>query len=710
MKFFCKLVFTFAVLLCGINNVHANSGQIKAKQIQYDTNYETITATGDVYIRFEEYEINADLVHYDIQNDIVYAEGNLRISDKKNNTVYGEKAIFKDRFKKGIIEEFIAKLDKDSVLVSRFARRLDTDHVQLEKTAFTSCQFNCNKNPIWQIKAKETNIDYTKQKLVYRNVFFEVYGVPVIFLPYFSHPVPQADGQSGVLAPKIKNNDFLVPFYFRPKSNMDATISPRLSKNYTIFETEFRHKLESGDYQILGSFGDPPISKTKNADIAKNRPGRYHIFAKGDFNFNRLNYGFDLKRTSDKAYLVNYHNIFDSYLTSSFYVREVDHSNYVNLESFYFQDMRSSSTKKREPLVFPSIKTKNVLSLNEDETTLLNISSKTIAYRELSEFQLFRTSVNLALTNLFITDTGHIIDTSLSNRGDLYWVDSLGNVNLPEKAKIWYRNIPEISNRIRYPLVKSINEDASLKFEPTAMLTVGRRYEERFSKFGLVDQNKLELSDANLFLANRYGGVDFHEYGTRFTYGGNMAMHYGSSYYQLFLGQLIEKNNVINKVKNVDIGNLENHHYVGNLSYAFSNNFELFYSFRRDKKLKPVRNETGMIYSYDKVSSRLNYSEIYNIPKYFAHEEFEPDKNKRKQIRFDISYRLTPTVTVGTGARLDLSPSKTSILSRTIRVTYHFDCVSIDGTITDNYLHNSLSGVKKVRTKTFALGLKAINM
>ena len=58
----------------------------------------------------------------------------------------------------------------------------------------------------------------------------------------------------------------------------------------------------------------------------------------------------------------------------------------------------------------------------------------------------------------------------------------------------------------------------------------------------------------------------------------------------------------------------------------------------------------------------------------------------------------------------DVSGNNPKILVRSIKVTYLFDCVSISGTIMDNFLHDSLRGVRKTRTKTFMVGLKVINM
>ena len=80
------------------------------------------------------------------------------------------------------------------------------------------------------------------------------------------------------------------------------------------------------------------------------------------------------------------------------------------------------------------------------------------------------------------------------------------------------------------------------------------------------------------------------------------------------------------------------------------------------------------------------------------------------QLNFDANYQLKKDLWLGAGARLDVSGNNPKILVRSIKVTYLFDCVSISGAIMDNFLQDSLRGVRKTRTKTFMVGLKVINM
>jgi len=685
--FFISPVFTMGATV--------NNSALKAKEVYYDSKNDLISAKGDVFIEMDSFTLNAQKVVYDLKGDVIFAEGDVQISDKGGRIMRGDKAVFKDKLKQGAIEGFIAKFDEDSILTARLARRLSKNRVSLEKSVFTPCKTHCRNNPIWQISSRKTDIDYDKEKITYRHLFFELYGVPIVYFTYFSHPTPNAKPQSGILGPKIIKDDLMIPFYFRVKPNLDFTISPRFSKNYTIFDGEYRHKVEDGSYQINGSYGNPPNRKIGSKGVSgSSNPGRYHVFAKGDFSRNNMNYGFDIQKASDKAYLTNYQDKYDSYLASRIYTNTVNRRNYFLLEGYNFQDFRDKKPRKA-PFILPSIQTQNIIDLSNNETILLNIRNNAIIYSEPNELQLARNALELEVMTNVISKGGHMFTFGIANRGDLYISD------LKEKQRVWYRNIPELSAKWRYPLVNAISSKTTLKIEPIVMMVLGRKYEKRFEKFALVDAQKNELSENNIFSTNRFSGVDYHEYGKRLSYGINSTLASGLLYIDTFLGQLIYKDNVVER------GNSE---YVGSARVDVSDNASMFYRFRRDQKLKPIRNEVGFEAVTDGFRSNISFAEFHQASRYFADSGFNIENDKASQISIKADYELHKDLWIGGTTKLDITSKSPRVLVRSIRVTYLFDCVSINGVITDNFLQDSLRGVSKTRTKSFSVGLKVLNM
>ncbi|PCJ29341.1 MAG: diguanylate cyclase [Rickettsiales bacterium] len=678
---------------------------MKADSVFYDASTDIITAKGNIFVSMGGYSLYADQMNYDSKRDVIFAEGNVRVVDIDGKVIYGEHVVLKDKLKRGVIKDFIAKLEKNSVITANSAIRLSKNKYVMKGSVFTSCKMTCNRKPIWQLNAAHVGVDLDKHEMTYKHVFFEVYGIPIMYFPYFQHSTPNAPAKSGLLTPKIKHGDFMLPFYFRVKPNLDLTLSPRTSGKYTIFETELRHKVKYGGYEVLGSYGNVEFKKTTATNITKTtKTGRYHLFATGSFVNNDIHYGFDIKRASDKAYLTNYHKIYDSYLTSKIYANKVNERNYFSLEGGYFQSLKSETSNLSTPLVLPSVRTQNVYAIDEEESLLLNVRSDNIAHRGSKGSQLARSSLDLELMKNIISDGGHMFSFSLANRADLYWVsfvDNKAKKAKKEKEEILYRTIPEFRTKWRYPLARSFAAGFNVKIEPTAMVVFGRRYKSEFEKFAQIDSPKNELSENNIFNANRYSGVDFHDYGTRFSYGANLSLASESIYVDAFLGQLLQKNNIKNE---------NNSEYVGSIAIDIEDDFELFYRFRKDKKLSPILDEVGASIALERFTSKAVYTKLQNISRYFAKDGFEFERNKASQVSFDMDYNLVNNLWVGFSSKLDVSSKSIKMLTRSIRVTYSFDCVSINAVITNNSLLDASRGVKKTNDISFQVGLLGINM
>ena len=151
MRFVCKLFLIFFLLgfsylaLGGL----PNDVVLKAKEVYYEAKSDVVIAKGNVFVQIDKYTLTSDKLYYDLKEDVIAAEGNVRVDDGKQ-VIQGERVVFKDKLKHGVIKEFIVKLDNNSILAARLANRLSDRHFTLEKAVFTPCTINCGKKPIWQ--------------------------------------------------------------------------------------------------------------------------------------------------------------------------------------------------------------------------------------------------------------------------------------------------------------------------------------------------------------------------------------------------------------------------------------------------------------------------------------------------------------------------------------------------------------------------------
>ena len=78
-----------------------------------------------------------------------------------------------------------------------------------KKGVFTSCK-KTDKCPPWKISADKIEHNKTKQQIIYKNAWLEVYDFPVFYFPKFFHPDPSVKRQSGFLRPKLEGSDLLL--------------------------------------------------------------------------------------------------------------------------------------------------------------------------------------------------------------------------------------------------------------------------------------------------------------------------------------------------------------------------------------------------------------------------------------------------------------------------------------------------------------------
>ncbi|MCC8417197.1 MAG: LPS assembly protein LptD [Rickettsia endosymbiont of Bryobia graminum] len=707
MRIFCYLLTIITILfpVVIISDVKkSETGKpfnfLSTDYVEYNKEQQLIYARGNVEVILEDYFLTANTLIYDIKNDKLWAEGNVMIKDEKSRVILGETAILKDKLKAGIISDFILYFGDNTLLVSKLAERVSDNLFYLTDSTFTPCKILCNNKPIWQVSAKKTRVDLDNSLIVYRNLFFEVWGVPILYTPYFSHPTPKAKAKSGILVPQFKNKALGVPLYYIALPNLDFTLTPRFFGKYSIYEIEARYKPNKTDYiTVEASYGKVPYRTQDGNILLKNRNvNSYYIFSNGAFSKENYQYGFRIEHASDQAYLKNYYKNYTSSLTSKIYFHKINKYNYLSLEGIYLEGLNVNDSSNTNPLIYPKIRTKNVINLNDSETSKLIIENNTLVYKERNSKELGRTAIQIALDNSFLTSTGHLFNFIARNRTDIYFISHTYHNDL-RANKLLTRNIPEIQNIWRYPLASSISKKSTLMVEPIISITFGRKHNSN-TKFSFIDYGRYELSENNFFLDNHYSGIDHHKFGNRLSYGINSSLLSGQNYFSLFLGQTYNKGLPHNSI-----------HYqenVGKISSNFSNNLELFYRFRKNQHFEPIRDEIGGTLSLEKLQFTTAFIQIKGVKKYYSIDNKTYDR--LRQVYYNLSYQLTDTWSVSYGMRLDVPKTKLSVLSQSIRVTYQNDCVRISTQLSDDYMVDTKRGIKKTSLPTVTIGLKILNM
>jgi LPS-assembly protein len=695
--------------------ISVSNNQIKAKHVAYDSTSQLITATGNIEIISQGYKLNSDKVTYDIKLDQVIATGNVSVKDNKGLTIYGDYIVLKNKFKEGAISSLILHLPNNVQVTAREAIKQGANFGSLKEATYTPCPVCKASAPQWRLRAKTTNINYDKEKVTYKHAFFEIYGVPVFYTPYFVHPTPNAKAQSGILVPQVQDNSLKIPIYWRPKSNLDMTLTPRIMKNKTIYEGELRHKLYSGSYQVEGSITrDDRVKNHDNKDLRSSHfPYRYHILSNGNFQQNEYKYGFLLERSSDKSYMKNFNYGNKPYLVSRMYLDHSSYTNYYTIETMKFQGMRKRDSNATDPLILPHIFYKSKIP-HENKSIYSTLEGDVLAYMQSDGTKVNRASLKYLGTKN-ITIDAHIVDLSVYLRNDLYSTTSIHKndnelysvvkkSNKSQNLTKFYLT-PEQHTSWKYSLLQRVKDDRYFEIEPKILLVLGRRNNKYRDLLINTDSQYLELRDDNLFHNNRYSGIDNHEYGSRASYGIKMSSNevHGNFNSSMFLGQLYrlvnndrlpEQSGMKGKKSNI----------VGKLDLDILNNTYLYYKFSKDsKKITSEKEEVGALINYKKLTSSAIFSSLKN---YVTPEE----ERFIRQMSINLGYKLGKKWEVNTGVRTNLSSKALrNIIDYGISVTYFGECVKITAKFINNYTSDRERGIKKSHSNTYSIGLRTLN-
>ena len=178
-----------------------------ADQLIYDENADTVTATGDVRMNREGYNLRADSVVWSRTTGEVRAIGDVRVISPAGDIAYGDSVVLEDNLRDGIVENLLLVLEDGGRLAAIQARR-ENGLTILDRAAYTPCAVvtpeGCPKDPTWQINAVRVVHDPVRHRISYQGATLNLFGMPVLGLPGLSHPDGSQGGGSGLLVPEVR--------------------------------------------------------------------------------------------------------------------------------------------------------------------------------------------------------------------------------------------------------------------------------------------------------------------------------------------------------------------------------------------------------------------------------------------------------------------------------------------------------------------------
>ncbi len=501
--------------------------------------------------------LKADRFVYNRKTKKITATGHVVAIDEHHNALFSEKIDMDETFDNGFVEPVRILLSNDEGrLTAKKGHRHHGNETIFHKATYSPCKICATKPvPLWQIRSNKVLHDHGDRIMVYHDVYLDLFGMPVLYTPYFRHPDPKVKRKSGLLMPTYGQSTDLgamikVPYFWVLGPHNDMTMTPIMTtKQGPIFAAEYRHGFRAGDIQLNGS-----LTQTRHLDRRRLRvqstavppKTRFHLLSKGRFEMTDHDLlTFEVNRASDTTYLRRYNIIGNNQtfaqnknLISLAKWEKFHKNNYLGVKSYAFQ----TDTPKTTPYVFPLAQymyKSDPGNLGESfgfESHLLSLSRRSSTLNTTPKAST-RGIVKGQFHLPYVTSSGQLVELDAQIRGDVYAIhDYATTFQSSRPSYTTGRAFPTTSVTWRYPFVRLTNLGQYV-MEPVAQVVASPNGLNP-AKIPNEDSRLSELEDLNLFYIERMNGFDRADSGRRFVYGVNTGL-YGSSSRRitLFLGQ-----------------------------------------------------------------------------------------------------------------------------------------------------------------------------
>ena len=576
---------------------------ITADELIYEQELGVVTASGNVEIEQDGRILLADTVSYNQNTEVVVASGNVSLLNENGDVYFSEYAELTGDLQEGFIDG-IRALMSDGITRVAAARGIRTtgNRTLFEDTVYTPCELcreDPDRSPIWQLSARKVIHDQEAREVRYRDVTLDVFGVPILYTPYFSHPDPTVRRKSGFLTASWQSSDFLgfqasVPYYWVIADNIDATITPTFTTRQNPYlNLEYRHLFPSGSLQVRGS--GTVADRTSADGNVNDNAFRGHIDADGRFTLNdRWRTGFDIFRVSDDTYDQLYGVLIPdtrARTESNVFVEGFGGRNYFAANAFSYQSLRANQDSEPQPLILPELDF-NYVSQPLVADSLISADANLLFLTREDGRRVARSSLVTGWTVPFTSDWGDVWTFRSTLQTDGYWTENNDPNNPnnfqptnPEDGDFAFRAFPQAALEWRYPWVVQSGGWEQI-IEPIAQV-VAAPNGNWFNRGDIPNEDSLgfEFDDTTLFSLNRFSGLDRVDPGVRADYGLQYSVYSGAeAFSQFFIGQSwrLSESNVFDEGSGVEDEGASD--IVGRVIFSPIQEIYTAYRFRLDQE------------------------------------------------------------------------------------------------------------------------------
>ena len=670
-----------------------------ADNVDYSEAADTVTATGNVSVRREAWLLRADSVVWNRATGRVQAIGNVTMTGPQGDTAYGESVELSDTLRDGVVQNLLVVFDNGGRAAARQGTRLANGDLQLDHAAYSPCRVEdengCSRNPSWQVRAVRVYYDRARNRIRYDGARIELFGLPLVPLPFLSHPAIGIPG-TGFLVPDIRIDrvnglEIALPYYLRFSDTSDLTLTPHLFSNAApLLEAEMRGLSESGAWRARGL-------GTYSERVPLNRPGaigrddfRGYLDVAGGWQFDpRWSVTASARIATDRTFLRRYDISRDDRLRSTFTVARNGGSSYLTIAGWAVQTLRANDNQGAQAIALPAIDFRQRL---DDPllggSVLLHLNTLALTRTDGQDTQRLFASGQWDLRR--VTPLGQLFQLTALARADLYHTQSVTATPVPV-----YRGQPGFQSRafvagaadLSWPLAGRQGLRA-YRVTPRVQLVATSPVDN--VDIPNEDSRAFELDDGNIFDISRFPGFDRFEDTTRLTYGLEWAFARPGMALTTEIAQSYRIGDRATPFVNGSGLNNRTSDIVGRTTFALRNFIRLTHRFRLDKdNLAVRRNEIDVT-----IGSRRTYATAGYLRLNRDILALGEDLNDREEIRAGGRIQIARFWSVFGSAIVDLTDQAEDPMSpadgfvpirHRLGIAYEDECLTIGVTWRRDY-------------------------
>lgn len=626
------------------NVVSVDDIEFAADRVIYDPEKGEYSALGNVELRKDGFSLIAGEISYNEKTGVVEAFGAVILTNPEGHQLIAPRITVSNSLRDAFIEDVRLLLaDGGQIAGLDAVRDAEKGLTTLNRAVYSPCEVcegDPNDVPLWQIKAVKVIHDQNAKRLIYENAYLEVMGLPVMWLPFFSHPDPSVERANGLLPIEIYQLPEMglvlgLPYYHTFGQNIDMTIKPIINtKENPVLAAEFRHHLGRGQYDINASITYTDERDALNLVTGRNE-FRGHFFSKGNYTHSdKWRSSYHINWASDDTYLRRYGFSYEDSLTSDYTLEGFYGRSYISAKTLAFDGLRIEDIRGLTGFAIPLIDAEYIPKYKLFGGTF-TAKANALALHRFSGLDTRRLSASAEWQRHMVFTNGFVVEAEALLRGDVYNTDdadrpddpAFGGTNGTEA-----RALSHVSANMSYPMIK-YGTDSSQMLEPILEMVLA----PNVSTSNIIsneDSRAFELNDLNIFSSDRTSGLDLWESGSRLTYGLRYQFEGKDINVSLLAGQSWRRN--IRNDLFVPGTGLEDHYsdFVGRFKISYKDWLDISQRFRLDQKtLSFNRNEINATIGPPKVRLHIGYLQLNRQLNFINQED-------REEIRADFFYKL----------------------------------------------------------------------